>query len=390
MVPLTVQQVVGYLKELIESNATLGDLWISGEISNLSRSSAGHIYFTLKDEAAQLRCAFFRRANAGMKLEHGDAVIAHGYVSVYEQRGELNFVVDFVHPQGAGVLNAQFERLKQLLEAEGLFDEARKRPLPPFPRRIGVVTSPSGAVLHDIITVVGRRWPLAEIVLAPTAVQGEAAAPGIVAALAGLNARGDVDVIIVARGGGSQEDLWPFNDERVPRAIYASRVPVVSAVGHETDFTLADFAADLRAPTPSVAGELVVPDQIEIAMRIGGYAGFLQSRVREAIEDRRDALERLVDALDDAKPDIAAARERSERLIAAAEERLRRSLERARAQVEARALQLGSLSPLAVLARGYAVVQRVDGGIVTRVADAEAGDLISIRVRDGALAAEVK
>ncbi|HLZ70472.1 MAG TPA: exodeoxyribonuclease VII large subunit [Dehalococcoidia bacterium] len=390
MLALTVQQVVGYLKELIESNATLGDLWISGEISNLSRSAAGHIYFTLKDEAAQMRCAFFKRANAGMKLEHGDAVLAHGYVSVYEQRGELNFVVDFVHPQGAGVLNAQFERLRQALEAEGLFDEARKRPLPPFPRRIGVVTSPTGAVLHDIITVVGRRWPLAEIVLAPTAVQGEAAAPGIVSALADLNERGDVDVIIVARGGGSQEDLWPFNDERVPRAIYASRVPVVSAVGHETDFTLADFAADLRAPTPSVAGELVVPDQIELAMRVGGYVGALESWARQALDDRRDALDRLVDALEDVQPDICAARERLDRLLAGCEERLRRAIERSLALVEARELQLGSLSPLAVLGRGYAVVQRVDGGIVTHVRDAGAGDLVSIRVQDGALAAEVK
>ncbi|HEY7294460.1 MAG TPA: exodeoxyribonuclease VII large subunit, partial [Dehalococcoidia bacterium] len=264
------------------------------------------------------------------------------------------------------------------------------RPLPPFPRRIGLVTSPTGAVLHDIITVVGRRWPLAEIVLAPSAVQGEAAAPGIVAALAELNERGNVDVIIVARGGGSQEDLWPFNDERVPRAIYASRVPVVSAVGHETDFTLADFAADLRAPTPSVAGELVVPDQIELAMRVGGYAGALESCVQRALEDRRDALERLAEALEDAQPDIGAARERMERLLAAAEDRLRRSLERVRAQVEARALQLGSLSPLAVLGRGYAVVQRVDGGIVTCVRDAEPGDLVGIRVRDGALAAEIK
>ncbi len=390
MLALTVQQVVGYLKELIESNATLGDLWISGEISNLSRSSAGHVYFTLKDEAAQLRCAFFRRANAGMQIAHGDAVIAHGRVSIYEQRGELNFIVDFVNPQGAGILNAQFERLKQLLEAEGLFDEARKRPLPPFPRRIGIVTSPTGAVLHDIITVVGRRWPLAEIVLAPSAVQGEAAAPGIVAALADLNEHGNVDVIIVARGGGSQEDLWPFNDERVPRAIYASRVPVVSAVGHETDFTLADFAADLRAPTPSVAGELVVPDQIELAMRVGGDVGALVSCMRQALDDRRDALERLVEALDDAQPDVAAARERTERILAAAEERLRRAIERSRALVEARALQLGSLSPQAVLGRGYAVVQRLDGGIVARVRDAGAGDLVSIRVQDGALAAEVK
>src|SRR5947208_1527284 len=210
MVVLSVQQLLTYLRELFETNATLGDLWVAGEVSNLTRSSAGHMYFTLKDAAGQIRCVFFRRQNAGMTLEHGAQVLAHGRVSIYEQRGELNFVVDFVHAQGAGILQAQFERLRQKLEAEGLFDPERKRPLPAFPRRIGVVTSPTGAVFHDICNVLGRRWPLAEIVLAPSPVQGAEAAIGITEAIRQLNRLIDIDVIILARGGGSIEELWPF------------------------------------------------------------------------------------------------------------------------------------------------------------------------------------
>jgi exodeoxyribonuclease VII large subunit len=390
MVVLTVEQVLAYLKELFESNPTLGDLWILGEVSNLSRSAAGHVYFTLKDGAGQIRCAFFRRQNSGMKLEHGAQVLAHGYVSLYQQRGELNFIVDFVHPQGAGVLHAQFERLRQLLEAEGLFDEARKRPLPPFPRRIGVATSPTGAVLHDIRTVVGRRWPLATLVLAPTPVQGDDAPPAIVRAIEELDRRGNVDVIIVARGGGSLEELWPFNDERVARAIFACRTPVVSAIGHETDVTLADYVADLRAPTPSAAAEMVAPDQIEIAMRVGACSRALESCVRRELEDRREALAQIVEALAQSGPDLDGPRQRLTALRERARSALARTAGERRAAVEARTLQLRTLSPLAVLARGYAVVQREGGELVTSARQVRAGDRIAIGLRDGSFAAEVR
>lgn len=390
MVVLTVEQALGYLRELFETNPTLSDLWIMGEISNLSRSSAGHVYFTLKDAAGQLRCAFFRRQNTGITLEHGQQVLAHGRVSVYEQRGELNFIVDFVHSQGAGILHAQFERLKQMLEAEGLFDGSRKRPLPAFPRRIGVVTSPTGAVLHDISTVVGRRWPLAQIVLAPAQVQGDGAAATIVSALQALNERGAVDVIILARGGGSIEELWPFNEEQVQRAIYASRVPVVSAVGHETDYTLADYVADLRAPTPSAAAELVVPDQIEIAMHIGSYAAVLQSCMLHELENRRERLDRLADYLELATPDIDVLDQRLQALLGRAHRQIENNLTARRALVSARMLQLGSLNPCAVLERGYAVVHHEDGRLLSGAGEAEAGVRLSVRLRDGSFAAEVR
>jgi exodeoxyribonuclease VII large subunit len=390
MVVLTVEQALGYLRELFETNPTLSDLWIMGEISNLTRSSAGHIYFTLKDGAGQIRCAFFKRQNVGVTLEHGQQVLAHGRVSIYEQRGDLNFIVDFVHSQGAGILHAQFERLKQVLESEGLFDTSRKRPLPAFPRRIGVVTSPAGAVLHDICTVIGRRWPLAEIMVAPTTVQGDAAAPAIVAALQALNERASVDVIIVARGGGSLEELWPFNEEQVQRAIYASRVPVVSAVGHETDVTLADYVADLRAPTPSAAAEMVVPDQIHVAMRLGSYVATLESCVRHELDSKRDRLDRVADYLEVAAPDLKAIDERLSALHVQACNQVEKALSGGRAMVELRVLALTTLNPLAVLERGYAVVHHEGGALVARASEAIPGDRVSVRLRDGSFAAEVK
>jgi exodeoxyribonuclease VII large subunit len=386
---LAVHELLAALKEVLEGIPAFSDVWIAGEISNLSRAASGHVYFTLKDESAALRCAFFRQYNRGVSLEGGAAVLAHGKLNIYEARGELNVVVDFVSPQGAGVLAAQFERLRQKLDAEGLFDPERKRPLPLFPRRIGVVTSPSGAVLHDIKTVVARRWPLAEIVLAPASVQGDAAPGEIVAALQALNALGGIDVIVVARGGGSRDELAAFDDERVPRAIYASRVPVVSAVGHETDVTLADYAADLRAPTPSVAGELIVPDRAEIAMRVGALAATLDAYIREGVEQRWIAIDRALDALEEARPDLREPRARLAALVARADERAQRLLSDRRTAVESRALQLASLSPRAVLERGYAMVHTASGAVVASAAAVSPSDRLDVRLHDGSIAAEV-
>ena len=270
---LTVSQAVSYLRELLESDLVLGDVWISGEVSGPRTQPSGHTYFVLKDASTQLRSVLFRAAQLRQRrlvdyLTQGSQVIVHGRLTVYEARGELQIVVDFVQPAGVGLHHAQYERLRLQLEEEGLFDAARKRPLPLFPRRIGVVTSPAGAVFHDICNILRRRWPLAEVVLAPTPVQGQEAPIGVVTAIESLNLLGDVDVIIVARGGGSVEELWAFNEEPVARAVFGSLVPIVSAVGHETDYTICDYVADLRAPTPSAAAELVAPDWLQVAAQI--------------------------------------------------------------------------------------------------------------------------
>ncbi|MXZ62269.1 MAG: exodeoxyribonuclease VII large subunit, partial [Chloroflexi bacterium] len=245
-----VRQVTRYLRELIEANRHLSDIWVSGEVSNLTRASSGHVYFTLGDGGAALRCVLFRSRNVGQaqRIDEGLSVVVYGSLSLYEQRGDLSFIVDFVQPEGIGALAAEFERLRAKFEEEGLLAVERKRPLPAFPQRVGLVTSPTGAVLHDVTDVLGRRWPLARLVVAPARVQGEGAAALIADALRRLGEE-HLDAIILARGGGAAEDLWPFNEEPVSRAIYASPVPVISAVGHETDTTLADLVADVRAPT---------------------------------------------------------------------------------------------------------------------------------------------
>lgn len=385
----SISEVTSYLRELLETTPHLADLWITGEVSNLSRSPAGHVYFTLKDENSQLRCVFFRRPNMGAPMQQGAQVVAHGRISLYEVRGELQFYVDFVQPEGVGVLHAQFERLKAQLEEEGLFDEARKRPLPRFPLRIGVATSPTGAIFHDICNILGRRWPLAEVVLAPTAVQGPEAAPGIVSALATLNEEEAIDVIIVGRGGGSLEELWAFNEEPVARAIYGSRVPVVSAVGHETDYTIADFVADLRAPTPSAAAELVAPERLEVTVRLGVLAASLLTSCQGEIEGRRTGLGQAVGRMERMAPDLARERQRVDELSRRASASLDALMRRWREGLWGFAGQLRSLDPKATLARGYALVHR-DGHVVSRVGEVTAGERLSVRVQDGAFPVRVE
>jgi exodeoxyribonuclease VII large subunit len=392
MLVLPVHQVCSLLRESLESDPRFNDLYMTGEVSNLLRSSAGHIYFTLKDAGGQLRCAFFRRANArsGALLENGAHIVAHGAISMYEPRGELQCIVDFVHQEGTGILHLEFERLRERLMEEGLFDEERKRPLPQYPRRIGVVTSPDGAVFHDVCHVLRRRWPLVEVVLAPTLVQGDGACDGVCGALRDLNEAPDIDLIIVCRGGGSMEDLWTFNMEAVARAIFASRVPVISAVGHETDYTIADFVADLRAPTPSAAAEVAVPDRVEMALRTGALAEALGQALRRRVQDARWDLTGTIEALARAAPDIAAARARVGRQIEQAGVFIRRALDRRHGDVGERYLQLNALSPLNTLARGYALVRRAadDRAVVTTTAVA-IGDGVHVTVADGEFRAEV-
>ncbi|MGQ9572167.1 MAG: exodeoxyribonuclease VII large subunit [Dehalococcoidia bacterium] len=386
----TVSQVATYVRELLETDVHLSDLWVEGEVSNLTRSAAGHTYFTLKDESAQLRCVMFRRQYAGTPVEDGMQVMAHGRMSFFERRGELQLNVDFVQPAGVGIWQAQLERLKAQLEEEGLFEPSRKRPLPSFPRRIGVVTSPTGAVFHDICTIVGRRWPLTEIVLAPTPVQGDEAAPAIVEALSRLNHEPDIDVIIVARGGGSVEELWPFNEEIVARAIYASRVPVVSAVGHETDYTIADYVADLRAPTPSAAAELVVPDRKGVSHRIMVSMVTMEGWVAGQVTRHRAAVEQLTLRLRRSVPDIGHERQRLVVLVHSAHSAMAQALNGRRQRLQAYALQLGSLEPRSTLARGYALVQRqADGQMVRSVSQVKGRDRLEVQVADGSFPAEV-
>ncbi|SVD49625.1 uncharacterized protein METZ01_LOCUS402479, partial [marine metagenome] len=264
----TVSQVTRYIKESLERDALLADLWVSGEASNVARSAAGHTYFSLKEENTLMRCVMFKGGSGGEHILDGSAVSLHGRMSVYEVRGDLQCIADIVRPEGMGERSLELERLKVQLEAEGLFEPSRKRSIPSFPRRVGVITSPTGAVWHDIQNVTGRRYPLAELVLAPCQVQGDNAAPTIIEAFDAMNAEPDIDVVILARGGGSAEELWPFNEEAVARAIYASKPPIISAVGHETNTSIADMVADLRAPTPSAAAEMAVPDSRELNERI--------------------------------------------------------------------------------------------------------------------------
>jgi exodeoxyribonuclease VII large subunit len=387
-----VSQVCTLLRESLEADPRFTDIYITGEVSNFLRSSAGHIYFTLKDAAGQMRCAFFRRANyrTGSLLDNGVRIVAHGNVSIYEPRGELQFVVDFVHAEGMGILHLEFERLKEKLLEEGLFEPERKRPLPEFPRRIGVVTSPDGAVFHDVCHVLRRRWPLVEVVLAPTLVQGDGACEGVCDAIRDLNEAPGIDLIVVCRGGGSVEDLWTFNMEAVARAIFASRVPVISAVGHETDYTIADYVADLRAPTPSAAAEVIVPDRTEIAMRTGALAEALGQSLRRRIEDARWDLDGTVGALLRAAPDIAAEQSRLLGTVERARLALRRALDRRHGEVGQRYIQLDALSPLSTLARGYALSRRAaDDGAVASVAAVAPGDGITVTVADGEFQGEV-
>ncbi len=388
-----VREVTAYLRELFDSNPHLGDIWIAGECSNVSRPASGHVYFTLKDADSQLRAAFFARRGGSATttarlVENGAAVTAHGRISLYEQRGELQFYVDFVQPEGIGALQAEYERLKARLDQEGLFDESRKRPLPRFPRRIGVVTSESGAVFHDICRVLERRWPLAEIVLAPTPVQGPDAVPGIIGGLEKLNLRGDIDVIIAGRGGGSIEELWAFNDEHVARAIFASATPVVSAVGHETDTTIADFVADRRAPTPSAAAEIVAPDRTETRVHVGVAAATMESVVRERLNTERTAVRECVRFIERRAPDVNRERQRvddlAHRAQAAAEHRQRDAVQ----GVGGCVWRLKALDPFATLDRGYAIVQR-GAVVVSSVADARPGDALEVRVKDGTFGAHV-
>ena len=391
---VSIDQLTSLLKVLVEDDDDLQDLWVDAEVSNLSVARSGHAYFTLRDETSQLNAVIWRTALARQTMvpREGDRVIAHGIMTFYQPRGTLQLQVDLIQPQGTGLLQLGLEELRQKLETEGLFEPSRKRPLPLFPRRIGVVTSASGAVWHDIQQVVGRRFPLAHLLISPASVQGETAPDSIVMALDYLQDVAAPDVIIIGRGGGSLEDLWAFNDEKVVRAIFASRVPIISAVGHETDTTLSDYAADVRAPTPSAAAEMAVPD-------LGAINDALNEARLHIRLEMQDRLDQSLQVLDDmqarlARISPAAAVTSLRRDLAPLEERLhlaiRQSLNFARHDTDAFHEVLEALNPHALMCRGFSFICDADtGSPVKEIGQASPGASIRAVLADGEVVARV-
>jgi len=389
----TVTNLTRYLRQLLESDASLQGVWVQGEISNLSRPSSGHVYFTLKDSGASLRCVMWRNDAARLRFapQDGVAIEAHGTVSIYEAGGQYQLYADVLSPLGEGTLYQEFLRLKALLEAEGLFDSARKRTVPEFPRRIGIVTSPTGAALWDMLNTLRRRLPLAEVVLAPTPVQGDEAPTAIVAALRSLNRVAAPDVILLARGGGSIEDLWAFNDERVVRAVTESAVPIITGVGHETDFTLADFAADLRAPTPTAAAELATPITVlDLQANLAEIGRVLVNRTAAILQRQRESAAWLDSRLRLASPvrRLQTERQRLDELTRRGNAAQAHRLELAAEKLGGLESRLLALSPLAVLGRGYAVVT-INKKVVFSKSQVREGDSLKVRVRDGEFDARV-
>ena len=384
----TVSQISRYLREYLESSQVLADLTVTGEIANHRQPGSGHHYFTLRDETASLNCVMFRTGRGGQYLNNGLQVVVRGRISLYTARGNLQMYVESARPAGQGALQQAFEELKARLLAEGLFDAARKRELPEYPARIAVITSPTGAVIRDIVQVLTRRYPLAEVVLIPSQVQGEWAAGELVEAFQALNEWGEADLAILARGGGSLEDLWPFNEESVARAIFSSAVPVISAVGHETDVTIADYVADVRAPTPSAAAVIASPDRSELSSRVKGAAKSMDSIMARLLNDARNMLDQADDRLRIRVPDTREPRRQIDQLLRAAGFSVLRTLEAKRADLQGLQGQLAALGPAQILARGYAIVRSENGQLVANAADVSAGDLLTITLKGGEIEAE--
>ena len=432
----TVSQLTAEVKTILERN--FEHLWVEGEISNLRLPSSGHLYFTLKDESAQLRAVMFRLQNRLLKFEPEDGlqVICYGRLTVYELRGEYQIVLDHMEPKGLGALQLAFEQLKERLAKEGLFDPAHKKPLPHLPQRIGIVTSPTGAAIRDILQIIERRFANVPILLCPVRVQGPGAAQEIAQAIDELNRWPGVDVMIVGRGGGSLEDLWAFNEEAVARAIFRSQIPVISAVGHEVDFTIADFVADLRAPTPSAAAELVVRNKVELVQSLESLGRRLHNAGRTALENRQERLSSLVHRLVDPRRRLSDVRLRLDDLFARLANSLRHSLSRKQDRLKSRAdglmllypgrqvaehahrvaqlsrqmamalraqLQflrqrtegclgkLQTLSPLAVLERGYSIARLLPSKeVIRRVSDLKVASRVNVKVHRGEFIARVE
>jgi exodeoxyribonuclease VII large subunit len=388
---ITVSKLTARIVGLFERDELLRDVWVTGEVSNWKRAASGHIYFRLKDSGATINAVMWKGAAVAHNWlpREGDQVLAHGYVGVYPEGGAYQLYANQLRPAGKGQLYARFEELKAKLEAEGLFAAERRKPIPPNPRRLGVITSPDAAALRDILRVLSHRWPLVEVLVFPCLVQGAEAPGQIVAALAAANRYhrevAAIDTLIVARGGGSIEDLWGYNDERVAYAIAGSELPVVSGVGHETDFTIADFVADLRAPTPSAAAMAVTPDRMEQIAAFEGLQQTLAAAAQNRVVERQRAAEELAARLLRVHPRrkldqrLQSLDDRTRRLGLAVQRRLV-ALQAGRVGAERR---LHALSPLQVLQRGYSIVQQLDGTVVTQPSAAAPGELLRVRAAGG-------
>jgi len=388
---LTVTELNAQVHQLLE--ASFAELWIEGEVSNCKAYPSGHTYLTLKDEKSQVRAVLFKGASFGVKfkLQDGQKILVRGRVTSYEPRGELQLIISAAEPRDKGALQLALEQLKAKLQAEGLFDAERKRPLPPFPKIVGVVTSGSGAAVRDVIHVLSRRWPGLEIRVWPVKVQGPGAAEEIAGAIRGFNGlAADTDVLLVGRGGGSIEDLWAFNEELVARAIAESKIPVISCVGHETDWTIADFVADLRAPTPSAAAELAVPEKQAVEDSIAQLQDAMLQTLRDRIETlgRRLTYAAAHPFLQDPRRLWEQRAQRVDELAARLPDALRRAVERLEMRLRVSAGKLDAISPLKVLARGYAIAES-RGKIIFRASQVKKGDALRVRLSEGEINCEV-
>lgn len=392
---VTVSQLNTYLRSKMEADPLLSQIFVVGEISNFTNHyKSGHLYFSLKDDRAVVKAVMFAQHARRLRFvpENGMKVLVRGRVSIYEAGGQYQIYAEDMQPDGLGALNMAYEQLKKKLEAEGLFAQERKKILPLYPQRIGVITSPTGAAVHDILSILARRFPVAEVVFCPVLVQGEGAAPQLVRALRQMNRYGGVEIIIIGRGGGSLEDLWAFNEESVARAVADSRVPVISAVGHETDYTICDFVADVRAPTPSAAAELAVPEQTEILFTLRYQQRRMAQNLRAMLESQRQRLDYLLLSSPLQRPELLTAEKKE--ALAALWEQLQRA-EQALADEKKKELQqaaehLQALSPLAVLGRGFSVVYGRDHQPLKSARDVERGERLEIILSDGTLLAKVE
>lgn len=386
---LSVSQLNGYIKTLMDGDGLLSEVAVRGELSNYKVYPSGHHYFSLKDTEGALRCVMFRRESSNLRFrpENGMKVIAYGRVTVFPRDGQYQLYCGGLTPDGAGDLHLAFEQLKAKLQAEGLFEEGHKKPIPRLPARIALVTSPAGAAVRDMLRILGTRWPMSQIAVVPVRVQGAEAPGEIAAAIGWINRHSLADLIITGRGGGSMEDLWAFNEEVVARAIYASEIPIISAVGHEPDVTISDFVADLRAATPSNAAELAVPNQSEVRERLSLLSDRLSRAVNRRLGEERRRLEFLarsrvlqspLNYIEDRRVLLDYQRDRLAHGLAAA-------LGRERARFASLAAALDAMSPLKVLGRGYAIVRHEDGGVVRSVKEVMPGERLTLRVTDGTI-----
>jgi exodeoxyribonuclease VII large subunit len=388
----TVNELNNYVKTVLDNDENLKYVYVTGEISNFKAHYSGHMYMTVKDEAASIKAVMFAGNASKLRFapENGMKILALGTVSLFPRDGSYQLYITAMQPDGAGALSIAFEQLKKKLEAEGLFSPIHKKKLPPFPRKVGVITSSTGAAVQDIFNVLRRRYPVAEVVVRSAKVQGEGASQDVAAAIREFNAVNGADVLIVGRGGGSVEDLWAFNEEIVARAVFDSKIPVISAVGHETDYTICDFVADLRAPTPSAAAEIAVPDIFELKADLEAYKAHIYNITKNVILNEKARLEAIQKS--GAMKDPALKLQDNRRNLAYLGEKLaditRNTMDKNKNQLSSLAGKLDALSPLGVIARGYSIVSS-DDGVVSSVKNIKSGDTVTVKLSDGTFGASV-